>query len=387
MHAARALLIAGAMTVALAVSCGGALAQGWWPWSQQQEKPIPRDTMRPGPGGPFPQGQGQGGQQGYGQQGYGQQGTGQQGYGQQAFGPRTGSNICQQLEQRLVAEMSAGSQGRDQLPKLESDMRTLDRNYQIAQTMLNQANCFEMFLFSKSLKNTPRCMQLARDVDTIKRQLADLDGQRRQIMGTRDRSYQDDIVRELARNGCGQQYVAEARKRDQSWNPFAALWGEEESNSSPRNGGGGIGNQFGNLPFATYRTLCVRLCDGYYFPVSFSTLPNHFQRDAELCQSQCAAPADLYYHQNPGGAVEQMLSSTSQQPYTSLKTAWRYRKEYVQGCSCKEAEYNPQLVGDKKADAAPAASGTKAQLGGDKKAEAVPNVSGTKGSTARLEAR
>ena len=75
-------------------------------------------------------------------------------------------------------------------------------------------------------------------------------------------------------------------------------------------------NQFGNLPFATYRTLCVRLCDGYYFPVSFSTLPNHFQRDSELCQSQCAAPAELYYHQNPGGAVEQMVSVSSQQPYT-----------------------------------------------------------------------
>ena len=79
----------------------------------------------------------------------------------------------------------------------------------------------------------------------------------------------------------------------------------------------------------------MRLCDGYYFPVSFSTLPNHFQRDSELCQSQCAAPAELYYHQNPGGAVEQMVSAGNQQPYTSLKSAWRYRKEFVQGCSCK----------------------------------------------------
>ena len=104
------------------------------------------------------------------------------------------------------------------------------------------------------------------------------------------------------------------------------LFGGEESDA-PR----GHPNQFGNLPFATYRTLCVRLCDGYYFPVSFSTLPNHFQRDAELCQSQCAAPAELYYHQNPGGAVEQMVSAGSQQPYTSLKSAWRYRKEFVTG--------------------------------------------------------
>ena len=155
-------------------------------------------------------------------------------------------------------------------------------------------------------------------------------------MGTRDRSYQDDIIRELARNGCGPQYVQEARRRDAARNPFAVAVrrrGERRRRAARA-------NQFGNLPFATYRTLCVRLCDGYYFPVSFSTLPNHFQRDAELCQSQCAAPAELYYHQNPGGAVEQMVSVSTQQPYTSLKSAWRYRKEFVQGCSCKQAEYN-----------------------------------------------
>jgi len=90
--------------------------------------------------------------------------------------------------------------------------------------------------------------------------------------------------------------------------------------------------------------------------ISFSTLPNHFQRDADQCQSQCAAPAELYYHQNPGGAVEQMVSASSQQPYTSLKSAWRYRKEFVQGCSCKAAEYQPPAGGDKKAEV-PAAPG------------------------------
>ena len=147
---------------------------------------------------------------------------------------------------------------------------------------------------------------------------------------------QNDIIRELARNGCGQQYVQEARRRDSARNPLSMLFGGEESDA-PR----GPATQFRNLPFATYRTLCVRLCDGYYFPVSFSTLPNHFQRDADQCQSQCAAPAELYYHQNPGGAVEQMVSASSQQPYTTLKSAWRYRKEFVQGCSCKAPSTSP----------------------------------------------
>jgi hypothetical protein len=267
------------------------------------------------------------------------------------YGPRGPTNLCLQLEQRLVMEMQGSNQGREALPKIEADMRELERSVRSATIQLDRADCWDQFLFSKTLRRTRQCIDLNAQVESGRQRLADLDRQRRQIMGTGERSsYQDDIIRELARNGCGQQYVQEARRRDASNNPFALLFGGEESDG-PR----GPTNQFGNLPFATYRTLCVRLCDGYYFPVSFSTLPNHFQRDAQVCQSQCAAPAELYYHQNPGGAVEQMVS-VSGQPYMSLKSAFRYRKEYVPGCSCKQAEYKPDAdkgLG-KKADLPPA---------------------------------
>jgi hypothetical protein len=256
------------------------------------------------------------------------------------------SNICLQLEQRLVAETQGSGQGRDQLPRIEADMRQLERQYQSAQVQLDRADCWDQFLFSRTLRRSQRCIQLANEADGAKQRLADLEARRRQLMGSRDRSFQDDIIRELARNGCGPQYHQEARRRDAARNPFSSLWGEDSEGDSLR----GNPNQFGNLPFATYRTLCVRLCDGYYFPVSFSTLPNHFQRDSDICQSQCAAPAELYYHQNPGGAVEQMVSVGTQQPYTSLKSAWRYRKEFVSGCSCKAAEYQPAQL-DKKAEA------------------------------------
>jgi hypothetical protein len=266
------------------------------------------------------------------------------------YGQRGPSNICLQLEQRMVAEMQGGAGGREALPKIEADMRELDRTMRSAAIQLDRSDCWDQFLFSKTLRRTPRCIQLNADVENNRQRLADLDRQRRQIMGTGDRSsLQDDIIRELARNGCGPQYVQEARKRDAARNPFASLFGGGEESEGSR----GPINQFGNLPFATYRTLCVRLCDGYYFPVSFSTLPNHFQRDSEVCQSQCAAPAELYYHQNPGGAVEQMVSVSSQQPYTSLKSAFRYRKEFVQGCSCKQVEY--KAGPEKKADAPSAA--------------------------------
>jgi hypothetical protein len=327
----RLLLAAVCLSVGVGLSIAEATAQGWWPWSQpEQRPPVPREPLRPP--GQFPPGQPP------------QPG---QSPGSQAapFGPRGPTNICLQLEQRLVTEMQGANFGREALPKIESDIRELERSVRSATIQLERNDCWDQFLFTRTLRRTQRCIQLNSDVENGRQRLADLDRQRRQIMGSGERtSFQDDIIRELARNGCGQQYVQESRKRDASNNPFALLFGGEESE-----GGRGPTNQFGNLPFATYRTLCVRLCDGYYFPVSFSTLPNHFQRDAQVCQTQCAAPAELFYHQNPGGAVEQAVSVSSQQPYSSLKSAFRYRKEFVQGCSCKQAEY--KLGPEKKAEA------------------------------------
>ncbi len=337
------MVLAGCAVAALSVPFADALAQGWgwWPWSQQQQRPAPQEPVYRPPSGQYPPGQYPPGQYPPGQH----PPPGQMpGYGQQ-FGNRM-SNLCLQLEQRLVGEAQGANQGRELLPRIESEMRQTERTYRVAQAQIERYDCWDQFLFSKTLRRTSRCINLNAQVETARQKLADLDAQRRQIMGSRDRSYQDDIIRELARNGCGQQYVQEARRRDAARNPFAMLFGGEESDA-PK----GPANQFGNLPFATYRTLCVRLCDGYYFPVSFSTLPNHFQRDSEQCQSQCAAPAELFYHQNPGGAVDQMVSAADQQPYTSLKSAWRYRKEYVQGCSCKAAEYHPEQLEEKKAQA------------------------------------
>jgi hypothetical protein len=343
------LLLAAGLLVALGQGSARAQGWGWWPWSQPQSPPVPREPIYRQPPAQLPPGQ-MPGQAPPGQvPGQAPPAPGQP-PGQSQVGPYTGfpraNNICLQLEQRLVGETQAGGQGRELLPRLESDMRQLEKSYQVAQMQLDRADCWDQFLFSKTLRRTQRCIQLNSDVETSRQRLADLDAQRRQIMGRSDRSYQDDIIRELARNGCGPQYVQEARRRDAARNPLASLFGGEEDDG-PRTSP----NQFGNLPFATYRTLCVRLCDGYYFPVSFSTLPNHFSRDAEQCQAECAAPAELYYHQNPGGAVEQMVSAGTQQPYTNLKTAWRYRKEFVQGCSCKASEYVPQQGGEKRAEA------------------------------------
>ncbi len=84
-----------------------------------------------------------------------------------------------------------------------------------------------------------------------------------------------------------------------------------------------------------YRTLCVRTCDGFYFPISFSTRPSAFGVDDSMCQNMCpGADARLFVHRNPGQDIKDMTGLDGV-PYTALPTAFKYRTEFVKNCSCQ----------------------------------------------------
>ena len=305
----------GLAAVTLLCTVGGAsvaLAQSWLPWTTR-EQPARRPPPRRQPVAP------QEGQQ----------------WGQQPdYGANRGS-ICLQLEQRLAQDAQRQANVGQTRIGLENELKAARRQMRRADRELDRRQCYETFLFTRSLRPTRTCRQLDRDFRNAERRAEEVSAQLNNLNPGQARDRQDEIIRALARNGCGPQYEQEARRRD----PFTRFWQDNESD-----GYSGRGNTFGGLPFATYRTLCVRLCDGYYFPVSFSTLPTHFDRDAEACQQRCAAPTELYFHQNPGGSVDQMVSRRTQQPYTALRSAFRYRKEYVAGCACKASEYIPQTA-------------------------------------------
>lgn len=338
-----------ALATVVAGACGFAaigtpvLAQSWWPFGNDEPRrpPVPREPVfRPDAvPAPIPE------ELPPPQQEYDR---GPQPQSQPQPPPSAGAYpsrnpICLQLEQRLVKDGQGNAQS--QLPAIEGQIRENDRIYRQAQQQLDR-NCYEYFLFAKTFRNSPSCKNLAMQSDTARRRLSELEAQRQQITSGAGRSYRDEIITELARNGCGANYQEQARRRSSGRD--YGFWQDDESQAGPN-----TWNPFGTNGAQTYRTICVRLCDGYYFPVSFSTLPSHFEQDANVCQQRCAAPSELFYYQNPGGSVDQSVAASTQEPYTTLKTAFRYRKEYVKGCSCKEAEYVPEdgSTPDKRADA------------------------------------
>lgn len=84
---------------------------------------------------------------------------------------------------------------------------------------------------------------------------------------------------------------------------------------------------------STYTTVCVRLCDGAYFPISYATTPRHFAADAAACNARCEQPSRLYVY--PTGDTPEGMRDLSGTPYIKLATAFAFQRSAARQCSCR----------------------------------------------------
>ncbi|NOJ48487.1 DUF2865 domain-containing protein [Bradyrhizobium archetypum] len=146
------------------------------------------------------------------------------------------------------------------------------------------------------------------------------------IGGTERENQRRSVLIALAQNNCGPQYAAAARGPG---NFIDNLFGNNNTLPPPSADLG--------APSGTFRTVCVRTCDGGYFPVSFATYQARFQDDERTCKALCpATEATLFTYRNPGEDINQAVSINGQ-PYTSLPNAFKFRTEFNPSCACKAA--------------------------------------------------
>ena len=96
---------------------------------------------------------------------------------------------------------------------------------------------------------------------------------------------------------------------------------DEDGNEIPagkRSGGSSSKSSGGD----TYRTVCVRLCDGFYSPLSFSTTRDKLERDAERCEASGGGQARMFNAKNRGVAIED-TEDVYAMPYTQTTTTVR----------------------------------------------------------------
>ncbi len=87
-------------------------------------------------------------------------------------------------------------------------------------------------------------------------------------------------------------------------------------------------------PTAGAEALCVRTCDGGFFPLIYSS--RHLSPDGltELCKASCPNADVKVYTRVPGEEVKTAVGLDGT-PYTSLPNAEKFEKSYDPACSCK----------------------------------------------------
>ena len=238
------------------------------------------------------------------------------------------SPACQRLEAQLTALDRGNSD-----PARADQIRTADSSVQQQQFEIDKLvaqsrrmGCNSSGFFSIFSAAPPQCGPLNRSIEDKRDALERMQNQLERLQGgTTERAAQrQSLLIALADNGCGQQYRAAARAGEQG-GFFDRLFG-----------GNGVFSPRSSGPMGgTYRTICVRTCDGYYFPISFETTPDRFRDDEAACQRMCpAAEVQLYTYHNPGEEMSQAVSLNGRL-YTELPAAFQYRKALVPSCSCR----------------------------------------------------
>ncbi len=236
--------------------------------------------------------------------------------------------------QRLIGQLSALDRGNED-PTRAGQIRQAEdavnrQQFQVDKLVSRsrRLGCESSGFFS-IFSNPPReCGGLSREIDRQRNALDRMQNQLERLNGgtTQRAAQRQSLLIALGDNNCGPQYRRAASAGEQG-GFFDRLFGGS---------GGTIYSPAPSGPKGgTYRTICVRTCDGYYFPISFETTPDHFREDEQVCQHMCpAADVQLYTYHNPGEEVSQAVSLGGRL-YTELPTAFQYRKALNPACSCR----------------------------------------------------
>jgi hypothetical protein len=120
----------------------------------------------------------------------------------------------------------------------------------------------------------------------------------------------------------------------------------------------------------SYRTTCVRTCDGYFFPMSYAASLADFERDQKECDARCpGTEMQVFFHESDPnrvlapGADESaaMISTVTGTRYQELPSAYLYKSldaSRPKSCGC-----NPTRDFETLAGAPPAGNETSTESG------------------------
>ena len=239
--------------------------------------------------------------------------------------------MCPRLEAQLASIDRGGASGDpakdDQIRRYQEAATKQQSELDRVTSQAKRMGCDSSGFFSLFNGQSAQCGPVNNQIQQMRANLeqitTSLERLRGGFGGGEREAQRRSVLTALAQNNCGPQYA-----------------------NAARGGGNFLENLFGGNnpaapapdmgpPSGTYRTVCVRTCDGAYFPVSFATVPGRFQDDEKTCKALCpATEASLFAYRNPGEDINQAVSINGQ-PYSAMPNAFKYRTEFNPSCACK----------------------------------------------------
>jgi hypothetical protein len=260
----------------------------------------------------------------------------------QALPPQGGppvNPICPRLEAQLATIDRGGSNDPvrdDQIRRYQDAASKQQSELDRVTSQAKRMGCDSSGFFSLFNNNSAQCGPINTQIQQMRANLDQITSNLERLRGGGfgNDNQRRSVLTALAQNNCGPQYANAAPPPSGPGNFLNNLFGGNNNNN---NNGGSLPPPSADFaaPTGTYRTVCVRTCDGGYFPISFATVATRFGDDERSCKALCpATEATLFTYRNPGEDINQAVSVNGQ-PYTSLPNAFHFRTEFNPSCSCK----------------------------------------------------
>ncbi|MFE0014492.1 DUF2865 domain-containing protein [Mesorhizobium sp. NPDC059054] len=245
------------------------------------------------------------------------------------------SGICRQLRAELASLQKGGSAGQQR--RYDGAIARQNNELAKARAQVRGAGC-GFSLFGDSIS---QCAALNAAIDRMNTNLDKLQRKRAQMGKGFPRSDRSRLLAALETNECDGKPTTETR--------IQASGGQGRETGAAAEDAA-LGAAFVPSPSGEFRTMCVRTCDGYFFPMSNRATVSDFQRDQSRCEAGCpGTEIQVFYSRGVAGDPATMTSSRTGRPYSDLPAAFLYKRPdqpLPQGCGCNAAQNFKIIAGN-----------------------------------------
>ena len=269
-------------------------------------------------------------------------------------GEAAASTLCARLNNELTA-LSETYSAPAEVRKYARAIAEQKLSIRELRHTMRDSGCGGGSIFTLDGENTGECAELEDKMARMETNLAILNEKRIGLLsGQNDDARRRRVAAAIEDNGCNDQPIlasAEPVPHEDTEPLVTDMPDGRETIHVPQSDEGYGDSQFvdlgGTSNNGSYRTMCVRTCDGAYFPISSQASSMNFQRDAQVCSMMCPGmQTELFYH-SIHQESDAMRSAFTGRRYSELENAYRFRTTNAKEnkvCGCNFSLYYKEMM-------------------------------------------